>query len=45
MLDFKGKAKWNAWNTLKGKSKEAAQGEYVSLARTLLKKYGLAVNF
>jgi diazepam-binding inhibitor (GABA receptor modulating acyl-CoA-binding protein) len=24
-LDLKGKAKWNAWNNLKGKNKEAAQ--------------------
>ena len=45
MLDFKGKAKWNAWNGLKGKSKEAAQAEYIALARTLLQKYGLPANF
>ncbi len=25
MLDFKGKAKWEAWNKQAGKSKEAAQ--------------------
>ena len=25
MLDFKGKAKWDAWDKLKGKSKEDAQ--------------------
>lgn len=25
MLDFKGKAKWEAWNNQKGKSKEDAQ--------------------
>ena len=42
MLDFKGKAKWEAWNGQKGKSKEAAQAEYVALAKTLLNKYGLA---
>ena len=47
MLDFKGKAKWEAWNKQKGKSKEAAQEEYCELARNLLQKYGLAdlVNF
>lgn len=45
MLDFKGKAKWNAWNGLKGKSKEAAQAEYIALAKTLLQKYGLPANF
>ena len=25
MLDFKGKAKWDAWEKLKGKAKEDAQ--------------------
>lgn len=40
MLDLKGKAKWNAWNSYKGKSKEDAQNEYVALAKTLLAKYG-----
>ena len=42
MLDFQGKAKWEAWNKLKGKSKEDAQNEYVALAKNLLNKYGLA---
>ena len=42
MLDFKGKAKWEAWNGQKGKSKDAAQTEYIALAKTLLNKYGLA---
>lgn len=42
MLDFKGKAKWEAYNGQKGKSQEAAQAEYVALAKTLLNKYGLA---
>jgi diazepam-binding inhibitor (GABA receptor modulating acyl-CoA-binding protein) len=41
MLDFKGKANWEAWNKLKGKSKEQAQAEYVELARSLLTKYGI----
>ncbi len=45
MLDFKGKAKWDAWTKLKGKSKDAAQHEYVELARNILKKYGLPANF
>jgi diazepam-binding inhibitor (GABA receptor modulating acyl-CoA-binding protein) len=40
MLDFKGKAKWEAWTAQKGKSKEDAQNEYVALAKTLLAKYG-----
>lgn len=41
MLDFKGKAKWEAWSKQKGKPKETAQAEYVALAKTLLNKYGL----
>lgn len=45
MLDLKGKAKWEAWNKLKGKSKETAQKEYVELARNLLTKYKLPANF
>ncbi len=40
-LDLKGKAKWDAWAGVKGKSKEAAQAEYVSLAKALLAKYNL----
>lgn len=40
MLDFKGKAKWEAWNKCKGKSQADAQNEYRELAKTLLNKYG-----
>lgn len=39
------KAKWSAWTSHKGKSKEAAQTEYVKVARELLTKYGLPANF
>ena len=42
MLDFKGKAKWEAWNKLKGKSQAEAQEEYKALAKTLLTKYECA---
>jgi len=35
MLDLKGKAKWDAWEQNKGKSKQAAQQEYVALVRQL----------
>lgn len=35
MMDFKGKAKWDAWNSVKGTSKETAQQEYVSLVEKL----------
>ncbi len=35
-LDFKGKAKWEAWNAVKGKDKEVAKHEYVELVLSLL---------
>ena len=36
MLDFKGKAKWEAWNKVKGKDKEVAKREYVECVLGLL---------
>ncbi|KAJ8313866.1 hypothetical protein KUTeg_008427 [Tegillarca granosa] len=30
MMDFKGKAKWDAWESKKGKSKEDAEKEYIA---------------
>lgn len=36
MLDFKGKAKWEAWNARKGTSKEDAQKAYIELVNELL---------
>lgn len=36
MLDFKGKAKWDAWNGKKGTAKEAAQQDYIDLIEALL---------
>lgn len=36
MLDFKGKAKWDAWNGKKGTPKEAAQQDYIDLVEALL---------
>ncbi len=36
MLDLKAKAKWKAWNAVKGKDKETAKAEYVSIVLTLL---------
>mmetsp|Transcript_13176 Transcript_13176/g.30617 ORF Transcript_13176/g.30617 Transcript_13176/m.30617 type:complete len:87 (-) Transcript_13176:280-540(-) len=30
MLDFTGKAKWDAWDSLKGMSKEDAMAKYVA---------------
>ena len=36
MLDFKGKAKWDAWSGKKGVSKEDAQKQYIELIEALL---------
>uniref|UniRef100_A0A8C5P008 Acyl-CoA-binding protein n=1 Tax=Jaculus jaculus TaxID=51337 RepID=A0A8C5P008_JACJA len=41
MLDFKGKAKWDAWNQLKGTSKESAMKAYIDKVEELKKKYGM----
>ncbi|KAM9365154.1 acyl-CoA-binding protein [Pholidichthys leucotaenia] len=41
MLDFTGKAKWDAWEKQKGKSKEDAMTEYISLVEELKQKYGI----
>lgn len=41
MLDLKGKAKWDAWNNLKGTSQEEAKEKYIALVQTLIEKYGL----
>lgn len=34
-FDFVGKAKYEAWASLKGKAKDAAMGEYVALVEKL----------
>uniref|UniRef100_A0A452UAS9 Acyl-CoA-binding protein n=1 Tax=Ursus maritimus TaxID=29073 RepID=A0A452UAS9_URSMA len=41
LLDLKGKAKWDAWNQLKGTSKEDAMKAYVNKVEELKKKYGI----
>jgi diazepam-binding inhibitor (GABA receptor modulator, acyl-CoA-binding protein) len=35
MFDFVGKAKYNAWNALKGTSKESAMQSYINLVNEL----------
>ena len=40
MLDFKGRAKYDAWSTKKGTTKDAAQRAYVELVGKLTAKYG-----
>ena len=42
MLDFKGKAKWDAWNAKSGTSKDEAKEAYVQLAEKMIDKYGRA---
>ena len=38
MLDLVGRKKFDAWETLKGKSKDQAMDEYIQLVKKLLKK-------
>jgi acyl-CoA-binding protein len=39
-FDFKAIAKFDAWEELKGKSKDDAMNEYISLVDNLHQKYG-----
>ncbi|XP_066957343.1 acyl-CoA-binding protein-like [Macrobrachium rosenbergii] len=39
MMDFKGKAKWDAWNGKKGMTKEAAMEAYINKADQLIATY------
>ncbi|XP_037369011.1 acyl-CoA-binding protein [Talpa occidentalis] len=41
MMDFKGKAKWDAWNGLKGTSKDNAMKAYIAKVEELKGKYGI----
>ncbi|XP_046993723.1 acyl-CoA-binding protein-like [Schistocerca americana] len=41
MLDFKGKAKWDAWNGKKGMSQEEAKEAYIKKVEELVAKYGM----
>ncbi|MEI9941715.1 MAG: acyl-CoA-binding protein [Pseudomonadota bacterium] len=40
MLDFKGRAKFDAWSARKGLSKDQAMTAYVTLVEKLAAKYG-----
>jgi len=40
MLDFKGKAKWDAWNGKKGLGQDEAKQNYVDYAAKMLEKHG-----
>ena len=39
-MDFAGKAKWDAWDSRKGMSKEDAQAAYIAKVAELTQKYG-----
>lgn len=41
MLDFKGKAKWDAWEGKKGMAKDAAMTSYIAKAEELIAAYGM----
>jgi diazepam-binding inhibitor (GABA receptor modulating acyl-CoA-binding protein) len=43
MLDFKGKAKWDAWKLESGKGKTKAKNEYIELVNQII-KYGNVEN-
>ena len=40
MMDFKGKAKWDAWNGKKGMSQDDAKTKYVEYANQMVEKHG-----
>ncbi|XP_012286365.1 acyl-CoA-binding protein homolog [Orussus abietinus] len=40
LLDFKGKAKWDAWNGKKGKSQDDAKKEYIDKVTSLVASIG-----
>jgi acyl-CoA-binding protein len=40
MLDFKGRAKYDAWQGKRGTGKDSAMQSYVALVEQLVKKYG-----
>ncbi|XP_076594200.1 acyl-CoA-binding protein-like [Chaetodon auriga] len=41
MMDFKGKAKWDAWSSRKGMSKDDAMTAYITLGKEVISKCGL----
>uniref|UniRef100_A0A069DNM0 Putative acyl-coa binding protein n=1 Tax=Panstrongylus megistus TaxID=65343 RepID=A0A069DNM0_9HEMI len=41
MFDFKGKAKWEAWNGKKGVGQDQAKESYIEKVKSLIATYGL----
>lgn len=39
-MDFKGKAKWDAWSGKKGTGQDDARAQYIKLVEELKEKYG-----
>lgn len=40
MLDFKGKAKWDAWDRVKGMSQDTAKQQYIQKVEELVSAIG-----
>ncbi|XP_061572810.1 acyl-CoA-binding domain-containing protein 7 [Cololabis saira] len=40
-LDMTGKAKWDAWDSRKGVSKDDAMSTYITHAKEIISKYGM----
>jgi len=41
MFDMTGKAKWDAWESRKGLSKEDAEKQYIVVSKRIVETYGL----
>lgn len=41
LFDIAASAKWKAWSSMKGTSKEDAEKLYIDTVNTLIKKYGI----
>lgn len=41
MLDFRGKAKWDAWHAKKGLASDSAKEQYITKVDELIAKYGV----
>ena len=41
MLDFAGKSKWDAWNSVKGTSQHDSEVNYIKCVNALIQKYGV----
>ena len=44
-VDPVGRAKWNAWNDIRGMSCDNAQVKYIELVEQLISRYGIIVSW